>query len=43
MRELSVSSCKESGSGEHFPDRRESIHGGCGKNVLFFTLRKVLA
>jgi len=24
----------------YFPDRRESIHGGCGKNVLFFTLRK---
>lgn len=24
----------------HIPDRRESVHGGCGKNILFFTLRK---
>jgi hypothetical protein len=24
----------------HFPDRRESVHGGCGKNFLFFTLRE---
>jgi hypothetical protein len=23
-----------------FPDRREAVHGGCGKNFLFFTLRK---
>jgi hypothetical protein len=22
------------------PDRREAIRGGCGKNLLFFTLRK---
>jgi len=19
----------------HFPDRREAVHGGCGRNVLF--------
>jgi hypothetical protein len=25
----------------YFPDRRESVHGGCGKNILFFTLRKI--
>jgi hypothetical protein len=25
----------------YFPDRRESIPGGCGKNILFFTLRKI--
>jgi hypothetical protein len=24
-----------------FPDRRESVLGGCGKNILFFTLRKI--
>jgi hypothetical protein len=22
-----------------YPDRREAIPGGCGKNVVFFTLR----
>ena len=27
--------------GGHFPDRRKSVHGGCGKNVLFFTLREM--
>src|SRR5258708_1527271 len=33
----------EAGLGRRFPDRRESVHGGCGKNVLFFTLRKTPA
>src|SRR5258708_2398543 len=61
-------SCTETGSGRHFPGRREPIAlrspcsaqalgdlpwsparrmrrapGGCGKNVLFFTLRKTPA
>jgi hypothetical protein len=27
----------------YFPDRRKSIPGGCGKNILFFTLRKIPA
>jgi hypothetical protein len=25
----------------HFPGRRKSVLGGCGKNVLFFTPRKI--
>jgi LPS-assembly lipoprotein len=33
--------CKKAERDGHFPDRRESIRGGCGKNVLFFTLRKM--
>ena len=24
-----------------FPGRRESVHGGCVKNILFFTPRKI--
>jgi hypothetical protein len=31
----------EAGLDGDFPDRRESFHGGCGKNILFFTLRKI--
>jgi hypothetical protein len=34
-------SCTKAGLDRYFPDRRKSIPGGCGKNVLFFTLRKI--
>ena len=33
----------EAGLGSYFPDRRKSVPGGCEKNVLFFTLRKIAA
>jgi hypothetical protein len=29
------------GLGGDFPGRREPIRGGCGKNILFFTPRKI--
>jgi hypothetical protein len=31
----------ETGLSGYFPGRRQPIHGGCGKNVLFFTPRKI--
>jgi hypothetical protein len=31
----------EPGLEGYFPGRREPIHGGCGKNILFFTPQKI--
>jgi len=29
--------CKEAGVGAQIPGRHKPVHGGCGKNFLFFT------